>query len=896
MEIITTHVNADFDCLGSMIAAQKLYPRAEMVFAGSQERAVRDFLQKFPEVAGRFRRLRDIDLDEVKRLILVDVCQPDRIGPFAQVLERPGVEVHIYDHHPASTLDLCPQRMKIEAVGATVTIFAELLQDQGVRLSSDDATLMLLGLYEDTGKLSFNSTTSRDCLAAAYLLEQGGDLNLVSDSLVQELTAGQVALLHQLIENRTLVNVNGIDIALAHASVDSFIGDLALLAHKLKDMENHNALIVAVRMEDRVFLVGRSRIPEVHVGDILGEFGGGGHGFAGSGVLRDMTLVEFLEKLPEVLRRHVQPHWEARHLLFTAVKTVPATATIKEVRRLLTRYNINALPVMEGSEVVGIISRQVVEKAAYHALENLPVSEYMNNDFITVTPETPLQELEEVIVNGSQRFVPVIEDRRLVGAITRTDLLRHMVSGAVSRRMSRAPAVTSGDLGLKKSYIVRLLHNRLQPHIEEILNRMGRVGHELGVHVFVVGGFVRDLLLDHPNLDIDIVVEGDGIAFAAEYASRFDCRIRTHRKFGTAVLIFADEFKIDVASARTEYYLQPGALPTVEHAPIKLDLYRRDFTINTLAIALNEDQFGQLYDFFGAQRDLQEKAVRVLHNLSFVEDPTRVFRAIRFEQRFDFRIGRHTEQLMRSALHMGFLDKISGHRILNELVHLFKEADPLPAVLRMSDLGLLDYLHPELSRTNRIKKLFGRARQVIDWHQLLFTGEECRSWLVYFLCLLGDLGEKAAEQLSDRLEIPPRLRHILVAGREDLHRAVNLIYWRSAHSAMPPPSEIFSLLEPLSVENLLYGMARSDNESVQRSISEYFTRLRNVNCQLNGHDLKELGVAPGPVYKEIFKKLHAARLDGNLASREDEKDFVRRNYVQRKPTSTGIAEASGHKG
>ncbi len=880
MEIITTHVNADFDCLGSMVAAQKLYPRAEMVFAGSQERSVRDFLQKFPEVAERFRRLRDIDLDAVRRLILVDVGQPDRIGPFAQVLERPGVEVHVYDHHPASVQDLCPKRMKIEAVGATVTIFAELLQEQGMRLSSDDATLMLLGLYEDTGKLSFNSTTSRDCMAAAYLLEQGGDLNLVADSLVQELTAGQVALLHQLIENRTLVNVNGIDIALAHASVDAFIGDLAVLVHKLKDMESHNALIVAVRMEDRVFLVGRSRIPEVHVGDILGEFGGGGHGFAASGVLRDMTLVEFLEKLPEVLRRHVQPHWEARHLLFTAVKTVPATATIKEVRALLTRYNINALPVMEGTRVVGIISRQVVEKAAYHTLENLPVSEYMNTDFITVTPETPLRELEEVIVNGRQRFVPVIEEGRLAGAITRTDLLRHMVSGAVSRRMSRAPAITSGGLGLKKSYIVRLLHNRLQPHIGEILNRMGQVGQELGVHVFVVGGFVRDLILDHPNLDIDVVVEGDGIAFAAEYARRFDCRIRTHRKFGTAVLIFADQFKIDVATARTEYYLQPGALPTVEHAPIKLDLYRRDFTINTLAIALNEGQFGELFDFFGAQRDLQEKAVRVLHNLSFVEDPTRVFRAIRFEQRLDFRIGRHTEQLMQSALRMGFLDKISGHRIFNELVHIFKENNPLPAVLRMSDLGLLDYLHPELSRTSRIKELFGRAHQVIDWHQLLFTGEDCRSWLVYFLCLLSDLGEKAAQELAERLEIPPRVRHVLVDEREDLHRAVNLIYWRSSRSAMTSPSEIFSLLEPLSVESLLYGMARSGNESVQRSVSDYFIRLRKIKCHLDGHDLKELGVAPGPVYKEIFKKLHTARLDGKIVSREDEKDFVLRNYVR----------------
>lgn len=879
MDVITTHINADFDCLGGMIAASKLYPDALMIFAGAQERSLREFLLKNPEFAALFKRVRDIDLAVIDRLILVDVCQPERIGPFAEVLERPGVEVHVYDHHPVRQLGIKPQLERIEAVGSTVTVFAHLFMEQGMKLTSDEATMMLLGLYEDTGKLLFNSTTSRDYQAAAYLLEQGADLNLVADSLTQELTANQVALLHQLIENRTILNVNGIDIAIAHASVDHFVGDLAVLAHKLKDMESHNALIVAVRMGDRVFLVGRSRIPEVHVGEILSEFGGGGHSFAASGVLRDMTLVQFLERLAEVLQRHVNPHWEARHLLFTAVKTVPMTATIKEVRELLTRYNINALPVMDGQRVAGIITRQVVEKAAHHALEELPVGEYMNSDFIAVEPGTPLEELQELIVSGNQRFVPVLEEGRLVGAITRTDLLRHMVSGAVSRRMSGAPALGSSGLGLKKRYVVRLLRTRLQPRIEEILGQLGQVGQELGLDVFAVGGFVRDLLLNKPNLDVDIVVEGDGIAFAAEYARRFDCRIRTHRKFGTAVLIFPDQFKIDVASARTEYYLEPGALPTVEHAPIKLDLYRRDFTINTLAIALNDSHFGELYDFFGAQRDLQEKAIRVLHNLSFVEDPTRVFRAIRFEQRLGFRIGVHTEQLLRSAVRMGFLDKIGGHRLLNELVLILKEANPLPAVLRMADLELLEYLHPELVLENRVKTLFASARQAIDWYRLLFTGEPCRHWLVYFLCLIADLNEQAVNALCQRLAVAPRLQQIFTSEREAVHRAINLIFWRRMHTSAPRPSEIYTWFEPLATEVLLYAMARSGNEQVQRCISHYFTHLRSAQCHLSGADIKQLGVAPGPIYKEILQRLLYARLDGELVTRQDELDFVRQHYL-----------------
>jgi tRNA nucleotidyltransferase (CCA-adding enzyme) len=879
MEVITTHINADFDCLGAMIAAKKLYPGAEMVFAGAQERSLREFFLQSAVYSYQFKRIRDIDLASITRLILVDVCQPERIGPFAEAASRRDVDVHVYDHHPSCVSAANVSLRKIEPVGSTVTIFTHIFMERGIHLTPDEATIMLLGLYEDTGKLLFNSTTIRDYQAAAFLFEQGANLNTIADFLTQEMTADQVALLHSLIESRTVLNVNGIDISVAQASIEHFVGDLAVLAHKLKDMENLDALIVAVRMADRVFLVGRSRIPEVHVGEILAEFGGGGHSFAASGTLKDMTLVQFLDRLPAVLAKQIKPRWEARHLMFGPVKSVPQSATIREVREVLTRYNINALPVMDGSRVAGLITRQVAEKAAHHDLADVPVSEYMNSDFVTVQPDTPLTTLQELIVEHHQRFVPVVDKGQLVGAITRTDLLSHLVSGAVSRRMRSAPSLAAAGLGLKRRHIARLLSDRLAPNIQQILTRMGEVGDELQVDVFAVGGFVRDLLLRQENLDVDIVVEGDGIAFAAEFARRFGCRIRTHRKFGTAVLIFPDQFKIDIVSARTEYYLEPGALPTVEHAPIKLDLYRRDFTINTLAIALNGRHYGELYDFFGAQRDLQEKAIRVLHNLSFVEDPTRVFRAIRFEQRLGFHIGGHTEHLLRSAVRMGFLEKIGGPRVLNELILILKEADPLPAVLRMAKFHLLQYLHPDLDREERLRPLFSAARRAINWYELLFTGEPCRRWTVYFLCLLSNLGQEAVQEVCGRLGVTPRLRQLFVEEREEIHRLTNLIFWRRTRQQPPRPSEITAWFRGLSSEALLYGMARSGTEQVQRTISHYFTHLRSVSCALTGQDLKKLGIPPGPIYKVILQRLLEGRLDGDLLTRKDEEAFVRHHYL-----------------
>ena len=815
MDIITTHINADFDCLGAMIAARQLYPDAELVFAGAQEKSLREFFLRSTVYAYDFKRLKDIDLDAVTRLILVDVRQSDRIGPFGAVARRRGVEVHIFDHHPTGQADLKGTLEVIEPVGATVTVFCEIFRARGIEPSPDEATMMMLGLYEDTGCLRFNSTTVRDLQAAAFLLEHGANLNTVSDFLTQELTAEQVALLHELIESRTVLNVNGIDISIAHASSDRFVGDLAVLAHKLKDMENLDALLVAVRMGERIFLVGRSRIPEVNVGEILAEFGGGGHAFAASGTVKELTLLQVLDRLPQVLKRHVTPRWEARHLMSRPVKSVLVNASIDQVREILTRYNLNALPVLEGEKVVGLVTRQVMDKAVHHGLGRSPVVDYMSTEFVAVLPDASLESLRELIVDRNQRFVPVLDGGRLVGAITRTDLLRHLASGG---RLSPRSGILSSEAGhgLKRRQVLRLVHDLLPERLQALLHQLGAVGDELGVNVFAVGGFVRDLLLRLENLDVDIVVEGDGIAFAQAFARRHGCRVRSHQKFATAVLIFPDDFKIDVASARLEYYLQPGALPNVEHASIRLDLARRDFTINTLALGLNEGNFGELLDFFQAQRDLREKAIRVLHNLSFVEDPTRVFRAIRFEQRLGFHLGQHTEHLLRSAVQMGFLDKVGGARVFNELVIILREADPLPALLRLDELGLLRSLHPQLAAGGRTRELFTEIHRVLHWYELLFSGEPASRWQVYFLALTRDLDAEALESLCRRLTVPGRFLPLFTAQRREGLQALHELERRRARRRLPRASELHALLQPLPIEIVLLLLAATPREEVRR--------------------------------------------------------------------------------
>ncbi|PKN11653.1 MAG: polya polymerase [Deltaproteobacteria bacterium HGW-Deltaproteobacteria-4] len=876
MDLITTHVNADFDCLGAMVAARRLYPQALLVFPGAQEKGVSAYLAQHDDCAALFSKIREVDLAAIDRLILVDVSQLERIGPFAEVARRRGVELHIFDHHPGKETELSPVLARIAPVGATVTIFSELFQEQGIVPTPGEATAMMLGLYEDTGSLQFTSTTERDYLAAAFLLRHGAELGIVAENLVQEMTADQVELLHALIQSRQVLNINGIDVSIAHASSPDFVGDVATLAHKIKDMESLDAIILVIRMGDRLILVGRSRRSEVPMNDILAEFGGGGHAQAASATVRNFTLIQVLEMLPMILSRHVTPLWRAEDLMSVPVKTVESGTTIQAARDFLTRYNVNAAPVLAEGAVVGVLTRQTVDKAAQHGLEKTAIDEFMNRDFFAVAPQTPVVELKELMTRRDQRFVPVVESGRLVGAITRTDLLRHLVSG--QRALPVQGAAVHGGALFKRRPIERLLRDRLPSKIIELLEAVAAVADRLSVAVYLVGGFVRDLLLRKKNFDLDLVVEGEGIVFAEALAAALAARVRTHAKFGTAVVICPDHFKIDVASARMEYYLQPGALPSVEEASLKLDLYRRDFTINTLAIALNQGRFGELYDFFGGQLDLENRVIRILHNLSFIEDPTRVFRAIRFAQRLGFHIGPHTESLLRSAVRLGFVARISGVRLRNELITILQEEEPLPILRQLANYGLLPYVQKDLVLSEKIAKLFVAAEQTLNWFQLLYTGEKIEAWQLYFLCLTSHLDDAAMEEMTTRLQMPESQRHDLLAGRAEAHGLLARLTRKKKRSPVPRASEIYHWFSTCSTTVLLYLSARADDE-IRRWISQYLIHLRTVHPELSGDDLHKLGFAPGPIYREILDALRFARLDAEVESRSDEISFVKKRFT-----------------
>ncbi|MBF0525292.1 MAG: CBS domain-containing protein [Deltaproteobacteria bacterium] len=865
-------MNADFDALASMLAAKKLYPNATLVFPGSQEGSLRDFFLQSTLYIFDFEKIKQVDLEKVERLILVDTRQAGRIGDFKDIVGKNGVDIHIYDHHPPSPDDITGSVEVIREVGANTTIMVSLLRERDICLTPEEATVMATGIYEDTGSFNFSSTREEDFSAAAFLLSKGADLNIVSDLITRELTVEQVSLLHDLIESAKSYDINGVAVVITKVSSNRYVGDFALLAHKFIDMENINVLFALARMEDRVYMVARSRISEVNVGEIAMTFGGGGHPTAASAAIKNETLLQVEKNLILVLRSKVNPTTNAGSLMSSPAITVEVDKTIQDALDLIIKYNINGAPVVSHDQLKGQITRQVLEKAAFHGLRDLPVKELMSPDTVSVHPNASLYEIQQLFFVDKQRLLPVCENDRLVGIITRTDLLNALIGQpTVSEYLYDS---SKGHDFVRTKKIKSLMAERLPEDIFKLLQDIGEAAEELSYNAYAVGGFVRDLLLRRDNFDIDVVIEGDGIHFARVFAKKHNLRMRHFIKFRTAVLIFPDGYKVDVATARLEYYESPAALPVVEISSIKLDLHRRDFIMNTLAVKLNSKHFGTLIDFFGAQKDIKEKVIRVLHNLSFVEDPTRVFRAIRFEQRFGLKIDKLTANLIKNAIKIKCFDHLSGIRIFSELRLILLEDNPASILAEMNHYKLLPVIWPDLRWSPSKEKLINRIKEVISWYELSYIEESFQHWLVYFLGLTSDLKWESLEALCERLMVPTRKKTAIITDRAAADRILKKYYLRK--NLMK--SEIYNDLNLLSNEALLYMMARTGKDMTRRSISLYLNQLRYINLHLTGRGLKDMGYKPGPVFKQILSTLFQSKLDDIVKTPEDEIDYVKAHW------------------
>jgi len=404
--------------------------------------------------------------------------------------------------------------------------------------------------------------------------------------------------------------------------------------------------------------------------------------------------------------------------------------------------------------------------------------------------------------------------------------------------------------------LARQIEQYLPRQLLELVKDISRQAAKRGQRVYLVGGVVRDLLLGYPNFDLDLVVEGDAVKLAQQVAETSQAKLLAHHRFGTAKLRYGD-FTLDLATARRETYARPGALPAVTPGTLKDDLARRDFSINTMAISLASNDYGELVDPYQGKGDLEHRLIRILHPKSFSDDATRILRGVRYEQRFGFEFEAKTAQLLKRDIPM--LDTISGDRIRHELELIFKEKQPELVIKRLGELGVLPRISPSLKGDGWIAEKFDKARRLKKPTQLPS---------LYFCLLIYSFSEKKIEQFLARLNMSAKLSR---AMRDTLRLKTSL---PSLDKPSLKPSEIYYLLREYEPVAIQANAIATESPTIHRHLQLFLTKLRYVRTSLNGEELKRLGISAGPEMGKVLQALHKAKLDEEVRTRADEKKLA----------------------
>jgi tRNA nucleotidyltransferase (CCA-adding enzyme) len=949
MDLVLCHTTADFDALGAAVGLCVLRPGSRIVLTGGCHPTVRDFLALHRDEYPLIER-RSVNPQQIRSITIVDASGRDRLGKAAEWLDLPHLnEIAVFDHHLQADLDIPATVTQIEAVGATTTLIVEKLReklktsaengDTTSQLLPSEATVMALGIHVDTGSLTFDGATGRDAMALAWLMEQGASLRVISEYVEPGLSPQLQDLLREGLENLRSQTLHGYTVAWVLLSTESYVPGLSALASRLLDLTETDALLLGnvykfsendssrniseSAVSNRLAIIGRSRIEGTNLSELFKPFGGGGHARAASLATRDVDPELTLNQLADELKAQIPHPPTARELMSSPVRSIRPETSVGEAHRILLRYGHSGLSVVDaGDRLTGIISRRDIDIALHHGFSHAPVKGYMTPQLKTIAPDTLLPEIEALMVTYDIGRLPVLENGQLVGIVTRTDVLRELHQQKARDRGSNSQL---SNYPVSES-VEQLLRSGISSELWQLLSIAANIAQQRGWQLYLVGGAVRDLLLAKDDklalTDIDLVVDGNcgtddsgaGVELASALQKLYpDSRLDVHGQFQTAALLWHKDSAfgslwLDIATARTEFYPYPAANPEVEASSIRQDLYRRDFTINALAVRLGVPRSGELLDFFGGLLDLESRQIRVLHANSFIEDPTRIYRAVRFAVRLGFVIESQTEGYIRHALESGIYYRIQGEngrapaletRLKSELKYILQAPYWQVALQMLGDLQALRCIHPTLDLDRplwRRLRLLDRCLQgrkfgngfrngfnglmlkdaTIANSQLTIINSQfpvinIPDWLMRLEVLIAYLAPEYRVKVAANLQLPAdsiKRLEVLEAGNQELAKGLlkcNL------------PSQLVFLLRNYELP-LLIAIALQSPRSARRQIWQYLTRLANVEPPLNGNDLKALGYKPGPGFKRMLDDLLAARLDGDLGDRASAISFLAQHY------------------
>ncbi|HEY9700601.1 MAG TPA: CBS domain-containing protein [Trichocoleus sp.] len=907
MDIILCHTTADFDTLGAAIGLTRLRPGARVVLSGGCHPAVRDFLALHRDEYALIER-RSVNPEQIRSLIVVDTQWRDRLGKAAEWLDLPELRVTVYDHHLDIEGDIPAAERQIEAIGAITTLIVEQLQAQQICPTPAEATVMALGIHVDTGSLTFDHTTVRDAAALTWLMSQGANLRTIAEYVEPGLSPQLQDLLTVALDRLQSESIRGFTATWVLLPVEGHVMGLSNLASRLLSLTEADVLLLATRFpvgemaEERLTVIGRSRgtsisSPDLDLSELFQPFGGGGHPGAAALTLRTDKPENIFNQLLEQLRQQIPHPPTAEEIMSSPVRTIRPETTIAEAQRILLRYGHAGLSVVNAEgKLVGIISRRDIDIALHHGFSHAPVKGYMTTNLKTITPDTLLPEIESLMMTYDIGRLPVLEGGQLVGMVTRTDVLRQLHQEKVGGRGQRTGSGEQGTGLLREACLLPevvqgMLRDRLIPALWDVLVMAARMTEQRGWQLYVVGGAVRDMLLSQAGeshlYDIDLVVDGfhrsadqaAGVELARSLQAIYpQSKLQIHGRFQTAALLWhndpeLDSLWIDIATARTEFYPYPAANPEVEASSIRQDLYRRDFTINAMAIRLTTPRRGELLDFFGGLLDLEARQICVLHANSFIEDPTRIYRAVRFAVRLGFQIDPQTEGYIRHAIASGVYYRIQAEtdktpalqtRLKQELKYILEAPYWKAAIQLLDDLGAICCIHPDLKLSNL---LWWQMRLVDRWLIRFDAQRTLQHWQVLLEVMLTHLMPEVRVSVAEQFQLPAdsidRLSHFSEIQAFVTEHLPNC----------ERPSQVYHLLSAYDLPSLTL-LAITTPRPLRKRIWQYLTCYSTVKPLLDGNDLKQLGYKPGRQYKQILDAVLTATLDGAVSDRAAAEAFV----------------------
>ncbi len=863
LQVVFLTEGADLDALSTAYGITKLYPESRILLPGAASSSFRVAVKRFEKIL-KNKTIKKENLKTVSTLFLADTNNYQLALKKLSSYTDKNTQIVIYDHHPIRKK--LPENVvkKIKKTGAATTIVVEEIKREKIPLSPEEATLLALGIYEDTGSFTYTTTTEKDMKTAAFLLKKGADLETVKSIIEERIDYEQISVIHQLIENIQYFLLKTQKIIFTFAYSDRYIPDISGFLHMIKPLQEADAFFVLINEKGKTSIIARSKNKKIDVGKIMSFLGGGGHTHAASATVKGMTVQEIKGYIEGLLLGEAYRNKKIEEFMSEEIILIEKDQTIEEVIEKADKAPV-LFVVDKSGKFTGIVLSRVIKEGLKHGVKKAKVENFIIDSVITFQPQTTIAQAEKIISQSSQEYFPVIEKGKPVGVINRTYIIK-VLHGQIFD--------TEKDIFISRERIKpkflnfeKKIKKYIPQHVLNHLIQIGRVSSQIGFNSFIVGGIVRDIVLGKKNLDIDIIVEGDAVELARRYAKEKNLPVHTFEEFMTAQITLETGEKIDLATARKETYTHPGAYPKVEKASIKEDLYRRDFTINTLAIEITEGRFGMLVDYFNGLKDIKDRMIRVLHQLSFIEDPIRILRALRFAGRLGFKLGKPTEKLLKLAVDENMLELAPSGRVNLELGYSLQEDKVVDILLLMDRYRVLHSLIPQFYMDEKREELLNRLRDTIISFEMFFEIKIDRV-SNYLLALLYHLPFELSYKFLEKYHF-----HKTVKFFEEYYEVKDLF------KELPQKdSELYKKIKFIKKDVLAFISASSDIELSERII-RILKKEEERNLLLSGKDLKKLGIPPSSIYRKILDDVFKKYLDGEIKNKEEALKYIKKKYM-----------------